>query len=107
MSEDYESNDFVTHIVPIWTRQKYNWWLFFHLQLAKIAVVPIDYPQVPKGKSRVRVMIHAGNTEAEVDYLAATICSFVSEMIEIEEGGEKGKLPKAAQQIYALMAANA
>ncbi|EZF68426.1 hypothetical protein H105_08947 [Trichophyton soudanense CBS 452.61] len=106
-SEDYESNDFVMHIVPIWTRQMYNWWIFFHLQLAKLAVVPIDYPQVPKGKSRVRVMIHAGNTEAEVDYLAASICSFAIEMIEIEECGDKGKLPKAVRQIYALMAANA
>ncbi|GFF35666.1 8-amino-7-oxononanoate synthase [Aspergillus udagawae] len=107
VAEDYESLDFVTHIVPIWTRQKYNWWLFFHLQLAKIAVVPIDYPQVPKGKSRVRVMIHAGNTEKEVDYLVATLCDFANEMIDIEEGGEKGKIPKAAQEIYALMAANA
>jgi 8-amino-7-oxononanoate synthase len=52
-------------------------------------------------------MIHARNTEAEVDYLAATICNWAKEMIDIEEGGEKGKIPKAAQQIYALMAANA
>jgi len=107
VSEDDESSDFVTHIVPIWTRQKYNWWLFFHLQLEKIAVVPIDYPQVPKGQARIRVMIHPANTEAEVDYLAATICNWAKEMIDIEEGGEKGKIPKAAQQIYALMAANA
>ena len=107
VSEDYESQDFVVHIVPIWTRQKYNWWLFFHLQLNKIAVVPIDYPQVPKGKSRVRVMMHAGNTEAEVDYLAATICNFATEMIEIEEGRGNEKTPKAAQQVHALMAANA
>ncbi|KOS37202.1 hypothetical protein ACN38_g12021 [Penicillium nordicum] len=105
--EESEENDFVTHIIPIWTRQKYNWWLFFHLQLAKNAVVPIDYPQVPKGKARLRVMIHATNTETEVDYLVSTIYNFVKEMMDIEESGEKGKIPKAAQQIYALMAANA
>ncbi|KAJ5385784.1 aminotransferase [Penicillium cosmopolitanum] len=105
--DESEENDFVTHIIPIWTRQKYNWWLFFHLQLAKIAVVPIDYPQVPKGKARLRVMIHATNTETEVDYLCSTIYNFVKEMMDIEESGEKGKIPKAAQQIYALMAANA
>lgn len=105
--EESEENDFVTHIIPIWTRQKYNWWLFFHLQLAKNAVVPIDYPQVPKGKARLRVMIHATNTETEVDYLVSTIYDFVKEMMDIEESGEKGKIPKAAQQIYALMAANA
>ncbi|KAK6823321.1 hypothetical protein RU639_005968 [Aspergillus parasiticus] len=62
---------------------------------------------VPKGKSRVRVMIHAENTEKEVDYLVATLCDFVNEMIDIEEGSEKGKIPKAVQEVYALMAANA
>ncbi|KAJ9240195.1 hypothetical protein DTO169E5_3983 [Paecilomyces variotii] len=105
--EESKDRDFVTHIVPIWTRQKYNWWLFFHLQLAKIAVVPINYPQVPKGKARLRIMIHATNTESEVDYLVSMIYGFVKEMMDIEESGEKGKIPKAAQKIYALMAANA
>jgi len=53
-------------------------------------------------------MFHSGNTEPQVEFLASTICNWAQEMIEIEEGGKgKGKLPKAAQQVYALMAANA
>jgi 8-amino-7-oxononanoate synthase len=109
VSEDAEFKDFVAHIVPVWTRQRYNWWLVFHLQLSGISAFPIDYPTVPRGQSRIRLMFHAANTEDQVDFLATTICSWAKEMIDIEEGvdQEKGKVPKAAQQVYALMAANA
>ncbi|KFG81474.1 putative aminotransferase [Metarhizium anisopliae] len=103
--DDWEGREFQTHIVPLWTRQRYNWWLVFHLQLAGIAAVPIDYPTVPKGQSRIRIMVHSANTEAEIEFLASTICQWAQEMIGIEESGEvKGKTPKAAQKIYALMA---
>lgn len=108
VSEDWQSRDFVTHIVPVRTRPHYNYWLCFHLQLSGIAAVPNDFPIVPKGQDRIRVMVHAANTEAEVDLLATTICKWAEEMIEIEGqyGKENGKVPKAAQQVYALMAAN-
>ncbi|OTA56528.1 putative aminotransferase [Hypoxylon sp. EC38] len=105
VSENWEFRDFVTHIVPVWTRQRYNFWLVFHLQLSKISAFPIDYPVVPKGQSRIRLMFHAANTEAEVELLANSICDWAKEMIDIEKGGEgKSKIPKAAQQIYAMMA---
>ena len=108
VSEDGESRDFVAHVVPVWTRQRYNWWLVFHLQLSGISAFPIDFPTVPKGQSRIRLMFHAGNTEAQVDFLATTICDWAKEMIDIEEGVEgKGNMPKAAQQVYASMAATA
>ena len=107
VSRDSDPDNFVAHIVPIWTRQRYNWWLVFHLQLSGISAFPIDYPTVPKGQSRIRLMFHAANTEAEVAFLATTICNWAKEMIDIEEGADgKGKVPKAAQQVYALMAAN-
>ena len=105
---DWESNDFNAHIVPVWTRQRYNWWLVFHLQLNGISAFPIDFPTVPKGQSRIRLMFHATNTESEVGLLATTICNWAKEMINIEEGVEgKGKVPRAAQQVYALMAVTA
>ncbi|KAI6084470.1 putative aminotransferase [Hypoxylon rubiginosum] len=106
VSDNWELRDFVTHIVPVWTRQRYNFWLVFHLQLAKISAFPIDYPVVPKGQSRIRIMFHAGNTEAEVELLANSICEWAKEMMDIEKGGDsnKSKIPKAAQQIYAMMA---
>ena len=106
--DDWESRDFHAHIVPVWTRQRYNWWLVFHLQLSGISAFPIDYPTVPKGQSRIRLMFHSANTESQVEFLVTTICNWAKEMISIEEGSEgKGKTPKAAQQVYALMAAHA
>ena len=102
---DWESNDFNAHIVPVWTRQRYNWWLVFHIQLNGVSAFPIDFPTVPKGLSRIRLMFHAANTESEVEFLATSICNWAKEMIDIEEGAKgKGKMPRAAQQVYALMA---
>ncbi|KAI5868185.1 putative aminotransferase [Durotheca rogersii] len=105
LSENWETRDFVTHIVPVWTRQRYNFWLVFHLQLAGLSAFPIDYPVVPKGQSRIRLMFHSANTEAEVERLVDTICEWVREMIDIEKSPDgKSKIPRAAQHIYALMA---
>ncbi|KAI0172151.1 putative aminotransferase [Hypoxylon sp. FL1284] len=105
VSDNWEFRDFMTHIVPVWTRQRYNFWLVFHLQLSKMSAFPIDYPVVPKGQSRIRLMFHAANTEAEVELLAGTICDWAREMIDIEKAGDgKSRIPKAAQQIYAMMA---
>ncbi|KAH7372243.1 putative aminotransferase [Pyrenochaeta sp. MPI-SDFR-AT-0127] len=106
--DEGEDDDFKAHIVPVWTRQRYNWWLVFHLQLNGISAFPIDFPTVPKGQSRIRFMFHGGNTESEVDTLVATICGWATEMIDIEERAEgSAKMPKAAQHVYALMASAA
>lgn len=105
LMDEWEPEEFVAHIVPVWTRQRYNWWLVFHLQLNGISAFPIDFPTVPKGQSRIRMMFHAGNTEAEVDHLVKTICNWAQEMIDIEEDSKaKGKMPQAARQVYSLMA---
>ncbi|PPJ60880.1 hypothetical protein CBER1_11209 [Cercospora berteroae] len=99
-AEDHE----VTHIVALWTRQRYNWFLVFHLQLNGIAAFPVDYPTVPKGQGRIRLMFHAKNTEAHVEYLVATIGNWAKEMVEIENsGGDKSKVPRAAQRAFEMM----
>lgn len=103
LSEGWETRPFVTHVVPVWTRQRYNYWLIFHLQLAQFCTFPIDYPVVPKGRSRVRLTFHAANTESQVDGLVAAICDWAQEMVDIEEGG-RGGVPRAARQVYASMA---
>ncbi|KAF2770097.1 putative aminotransferase [Teratosphaeria nubilosa] len=106
--ENWKERDFVAHIVPLRSRQRYVWWLVFQLQLSGISAFPVDYPTVPRGQSRIRLMFHAANTDEEVDLLAKTICEWAAEMIEIEsspDGGSK-TLPKAARKVYALMAAN-
>lgn len=105
LSDSWEEQPFVTHIVPIRSRQKYNYWLYFHLNRAEFCVFAVEYPTVPKGQGRLRVTFHAKNTEAQVEGLADAIYDWVEEMIDIEEGrGCNGKIPSAARQVYAWMA---
>ena len=104
LSEDWEEQPFLTHIVPIWTRQRYSYWLVFHLHLSEFCTFPVEYPTVPKGQSRVRVAFHANNTESQVDGLVGAICEWAQEMMSIEKcGGNGDKIPRAARQIYAMM----
>ncbi|KAJ8109599.1 hypothetical protein ONZ43_g6089 [Nemania bipapillata] len=105
LCDDWDEREVLTHIVPVWTRQRYNYFLVCHLQLSGICAFPIDYPTVPKGQARIRIIFHSCNTEAEVDQLVASLCKFAREMINIEKGeGITQKVPQAAQKVYALMA---
>lgn len=100
LAEDWESRPEHTHICPVWTHKRYNYYLFFHLQLAKYCAFPIDFPVVPKGKSRIRIIFHATNTEEEVMGLAAAICEWAEEMLAIEDSGKSARLPSAARKVY-------
>ncbi|WFD03549.1 8-amino-7-oxononanoate synthase [Malassezia obtusa] len=44
-----------------------------HLQRAGFLVRGVTYPTVPRGEERVRICVHAHNTDAEMDALAAEI----------------------------------
>ncbi|KAH8889180.1 PLP-dependent transferase [Thozetella sp. PMI_491] len=86
LSEDWESRPFVTQFIPIWTRQGYNFFLAMHLMRDRYSANPIDPPIVPRGTGRVRLVIHASNTEAEIEGLVASICRWAQEMLDIHEG---------------------
>jgi len=43
-------------------------------------VRPITWPTVPKGKDRVRICLHAGNTKEEVDGLIDEIMKWAVEI---------------------------
>lgn len=89
--------------MPLWTRERYGHWLTFLLDARKYSAFPVTFPVVPKGSARLRVVIHADRTEEQVDGLAAAICEWAEEMVQIETGtGGRGKVPWAAQQVYAL-----
>jgi 8-amino-7-oxononanoate synthase len=103
--EDWEQRQVHSHIVPIFTRPRHEQYLFFHMSLAGMNAYNISYPVVPRGSSLVRMIFHAHNTEEEVDKAVAAICSWAAEMLEIEEGGSNGTLPKAAIRVYAMQAA--
>lgn len=51
---------------------------------------PITWPTVPKGKDRVRVCLHAGNTWAEVDRLIEAIMEW-AEKVLVQRRGEAGE----------------
>jgi 8-amino-7-oxononanoate synthase len=108
VSEGWKNKQLFTHLVPIWTKQQYNYYLAFYLSLHGFYAFPITYPVVPKGKARVRITIHAHNTEEQIKQVVAAICEWATEMVKIEEGkaGEY-TLPKAAQQVYTWMAQEA
>lgn len=59
--------DIRTPIFPILTRMPIS--LARHLQSLGYACQAIPYPAVPKGQERIRVTVHAGNTESEVSFI--------------------------------------
>ncbi|KAJ7079155.1 pyridoxal phosphate-dependent transferase [Mycena belliarum] len=63
------SSSLVSPIIPIMTTRPRP--LSAHLLALGMNARPITWPTVPKGKDRVRVCLHAGNTTADVDCLVA------------------------------------
>ena len=108
LSADWEEQQFVTHIVPIWTKHKHSYWLSFHLNMRKLCAWPVEYPAVPKHQSRVRLAFHANNTESDVEHLVSSITEWAQEMMDIEDDHTytNGRVPKAAQQVYACIKDN-
>ncbi|KAF2272256.1 8-amino-7-oxononanoate synthase [Westerdykella ornata] len=102
LAEDYESNEHLTHIVPVLTRPKHEVYLFFHLIINNINAYPISFPVVPKGKSRVRLVFHAHNSLDQAETLANVICEWAQEMLDIEAGKTDNVMPSAARKVYAM-----
>lgn len=50
-----------------------------YLQTIGYDVQPIPYPAVPKGKERIRIIIHARNTREEMDGLIAHLVAWIKE----------------------------
>lgn len=58
---------------------------------------------MPAGKGRLRVIVHASNTEDQVRGLIDAIFSWVEEMIEIEDGRSTSTVSLAADRVYRWM----
>ncbi|KAG5981714.1 hypothetical protein E4U55_002639 [Claviceps digitariae] len=99
--EDWRDREYHVHMVLVKSRYRCSW-LFFHLLMSGISSFPIEYPLVPRGQDRVRLMFHAANTEEQVEFLVKNIGDWADEMLAIEASpnGGKGKLPKVAQAVY-------
>jgi 8-amino-7-oxononanoate synthase len=94
----------ITHIVPLWVnKQKYAMYLAFHLTRDGFNGCHIVFPIVGKGEDRVRLIMHAHNTEDDVKRLVDSICTWAQEMMDIEAGPDKKKLPSSARLAYDLV----
>ncbi|KAK0519489.1 hypothetical protein OC842_007439 [Tilletia horrida] len=60
------------------------------LQARGFLVRPITYPTVPLGQDRVRICVHAGNSEAEVHGLCAAVREWVDDVLRAEEERQEG-----------------
>lgn len=60
-----------------------------HLRTRGLNARPITWPTVPKGKDRVRVCLHAGNTREEVDSLCDGIREWARAQIEENKGSRE------------------
>ncbi|EKM57871.1 uncharacterized protein PHACADRAFT_139272 [Phanerochaete carnosa HHB-10118-sp] len=80
-----------TPIVPVFTSQPRP--LSTYLRLKSMNARPITWPTVPKGLDRVRVCLHSGNSDEEIDALARGMTEWArSEMIasQVKGGGSLG-----------------
>ncbi|GAA6050950.1 hypothetical protein JCM3770_005339 [Rhodotorula araucariae] len=73
-------------IIPLLTRSPRP--LAAFLRTHGFLVRPITYPTVPHGEERVRVCLHAGNTQKEVDGLCDAVVEWVHERDQQRQDGE-------------------
>ena len=102
LADGWQDRPFMTQLVPVLTRTRYENYLAWHLGLAGMAADPIGFPTVPKGESRVRLVFHAHNTLAETEAVAATICDWAAEILAIERGESNFSMPSAARKVFAM-----
>ena len=76
------SDDIVSPIFPILTAHPVP--LALYLRQYGYACAPVQYPTVPRGKERVRVVVHAGNKPEELEELVARLLEWAAAMQEQE-----------------------
>lgn len=104
LADGWEDRSINTHILSISTKPKWLWWIYFHLLSASFRTFPVTYPVVPPGQGRLRVIMHAHNTEEQVRGFINAIYAWVQEMMDAEAGtAAGGPATKAAQDVYDWM----
>lgn len=77
--------------------------MYYHLLSASFRTFPVTYPVVPPGQSRLRVIIHAHNTEKQIQGFVDAIYAWVQEMVDIEAGARPEPVTAAAREVYDWM----
>ncbi|KAI0549704.1 5-aminolevulinate synthase [Xylaria curta] len=103
LAKNWENRLFLTHIITMWTRPKHLYWLYFHLLSAGFCVWPIEYPAVPPGQGRIKVSLHAGNTETQVKSFINAVFQWVDQIIAIDDGKSNKNVTEAAGLVYSWM----
>lgn len=84
-------------IIPLLTAHARE--LAAHLRAKGLLARPICYPTVPKGEDRVRICVHANNTEEDIDRLIGCVKQWVS-----DDRPQHGGVRKAEQTLTPLLA---
>lgn len=103
LAEGWEDRPVHTHLLAISTKSKSFWWMHYHLLSASFRTLPVTFPVVPPGHSRLRVIFHAHNTDEQVRGFVDAIYAWVQEMIDIEAGAGTEPVTKAAKEVYDWM----
>ncbi|PVH99977.1 5-aminolevulinate synthase [Periconia macrospinosa] len=103
LAQGWEDRAFLTHIITVSTREKYILWLFVHLMAASFSVFSVPYPIVPLGQDRVRIIIHAGNTDEQIVGLVNALFTWAEEIIEIEQGTSSAEVSSVASKVNEWM----
>ncbi|KAF2117147.1 pyridoxal phosphate-dependent transferase [Lophiotrema nucula] len=99
LSDEWKSQAFFTHIITVSTRQKCTLWLYVHLLAASFCVFPVESPIVPVGKGRLRIILHADNTDEDIIGLIEALFEWAEEMIAIEEGEPGERESSVAKEV--------
>ena len=64
---------------------------------------PITWPTVPKGKDRVRVYLHAGNSWSEIDRLIEAILEWAVDIVAKSKKEAKPEKKEVGKAVRVLM----
>ncbi|KAI0444953.1 5-aminolevulinate synthase [Xylaria telfairii] len=103
LAHDWEDRPFQTHVITVSTQQNYTYWLFFHLLSQSFCVFPVEHPLVPVGHGRLRIILHASNTEENVQSLIGSMFAWVEEMLDVTEAKGGKTVSTAAGRVYSWM----
>lgn len=76
------STSLLPPIIPLLTAHPHS--LSEHLLSLGLHARPITYPTVPKGKGRVRVCLHSGNSQKEVDILVSGCITWAKKELKMK-----------------------
>ena len=82
-ADGLQAQGIVSPIFPVLTSAPLA--LAAHLRALGYGARPVPYPVVPRGQERVRVIMHARNTEEEADELVVHLLGWARDMVEREQ----------------------